>query len=412
MSSGPLPTTPEACAAAVALFKSGAIAPMRPLVSAFAMPNTPRLRVTLSTIEHACDALIDRWARGDATLPHPPIDPRVREAALLDVRSGRRLLFTRMDVVCPPEAPAEFQLLEVQAGDPSAMGWCDLLATALGTPATLMRSHRRHLEALTPGRSVAFAVPLQSIVRSDHEALAVHYRANGWEATVVDPGSLRFNGKVLTAANRPVDVVFRDALDELLDPARSPGGESLLDAHAAGKVLVANPFSAALADDKSWLEALSTESEWGSETWAVLSRHVPCTRVVRAGKVRWRGEEVELPSFIRSNRERLVLKPCEGYGGFGVVVGPASTVEDWEAALGRGLSGQRLVVQEYVSLPRHTLRMLDGSGVEQTGVANVVHSLWVHAGQLAGGFVRASNQPVVNVHQGGGLGPISFAPPV
>jgi hypothetical protein len=94
------------------------------------------------------------------------------------------------------------------------------------------------------------------------------------------------------------------------------------------------------------------------------------------------------------------------------MVGPFATQQDWETTLGRALAGHRHVVQHYVPLPRHRVDSLDAQGLAQTSDAHVVHSFWHHAGRLAGGFVRASSAPVVNVHQGGGLGVFQFEPPL
>jgi hypothetical protein len=393
--------------AATALWKSGAIAPLKPLLEPFAVRRSPALEAALATLERAYDALLSRWAEGDPALPTIPLPENVREAALRDVRAGRRLLFSRFDVACPSDAPEGFALLELQAGDPSAMGYCDLLSRAFGLPETLMRSHRLQLERQTAGRRIAFVLPDQALLRADTEALAAHYRAHGWKARIVDPARLRFDGAHLLADGAPVDAVYRDALDELF-----PAGAALLEAHAAQKVTVANPFAAAVADDKAWLEVLSTAAHWDDATWATLRRHVPCTRVVSERTVDWHGERVELVPFLRANRARLVLKPCEGFGGYGVVVGPFVTAEVWTEAVLRALSGQRTVVQEYVALPRHRVRWLDEAGSIHHDEAFVVHSFWQHAGRLAGGFVRASSAPVVNVHQGGGLGVFQLEPPL
>jgi carboxylate-amine ligase len=204
-----------------------------------------------------------------------------------------------------------------------------------------------------------------------------------------------------------VDAVFRDALEELFTADFTPGGRALLAAVQADAVVVMNPFAAALADDKALLEPLSTPARWGPEVAKVLAAHVPCTRVVRERRVDWEGAEVDLPDFLRSAREQLVLKPVDGYGGFGITVGPFATAAAWDAALQAALRKPGgFVAQRYHPLPRHRVVLPDGS--EQG--AFVVHSLWFHPA-LVGAFSRASLQPVVNVHQGGGLAPVFFRPP-
>lgn len=389
------------------LVRMGRVHPLRPLGAAATLPHRDRFAERGAVLLRALASL----------LPHAVPSPLISSVDGLEAQLRRELAvdaglgFTRLDVVCPSDAPAAFQLLEFQAGDPSAMGWHDALAEALDGPATLMPSHRRALEALTNGRRIAFVVVKDSIVETDHRLLAEHYAAHGWQACVVDPRELSFDGAHLRARGEVVDAVFRDALDELFVGDFAPGGRALLDATVARAVVTMNPFAAALGDDKALLEPLSTPSRWSRELNEVLQAHVPCTRVVRERRVDWEGREVDLVDFVREAREQLVLKPVDGYGGFGVTVGPFATRVAWDAALGVALQHPgRYVAQRYHPLPKLEVTRLDGTRED----ALVVHSLWFHpspAEGLVGAFLRASRDPVVNVHQGGGLTPVFFRPP-
>ena len=84
--------------AATALWKSGAIAPLKPLLEPFIVRRNPTLEAALTTIERSYESLLTRWAEGDAALPQIPLPDTVRQAALRDVGAGRRLLFSRLDV--------------------------------------------------------------------------------------------------------------------------------------------------------------------------------------------------------------------------------------------------------------------------------------------------------------------------
>lgn len=59
-----------------------------------------------------------------------------------------------------------------------------------------------------------------------------------------------------------------------------------------------------------------------------VARHVPWTRQVRDGLTRYQGQPVPLLAFAQRNRERLVLKPNDDYGGQGVLLG-------WETGPGQ-----------------------------------------------------------------------------
>lgn len=401
------PVRPEAVARLRALVASGRIHPLRPLASAAVLPWDPAFERVGRVLLEATQSLLAE------ALEHPvPLVrevPGLVEAMRAELAASVGLGFTRLDVLCPPGDPTAMQLMEVQAGDPSAMGFHDALAEALGEPPSLMAAHRRAFEALTAKRRIAFVVLRGSVVETDHRLLAEHYAAHGWEATCVDPRELTFVGGVLHAAGRPVDAVFRDAFDELFVGEFAPGGRALLDALRAGAVVVMNPLVAALADDKSLLEALSTPGRWAGEVAAVLAAHVPWTRVVRPREVEWEGASVSLEGLLRSSRERLVLKPVDGFGGFGVVVGPFAADAEWTATVDAALARPgTYVAQAYRSLPRVPAPLLGEAEVRWED-AFVVHSLWFCPG-LAGAFCRASSRPVVNVHQGGGLTPVFFRP--
>ncbi len=388
------------------LVRSGRVHPLRPLGAASTLPATEAFSKIGSTLMKAVASL----------LPHAQPTELMKETPGLvelinrELSRGLTLGFTRLDVVCPLETPDRFQLLEVQAGDPSGMGFHDALAELFEGEPTLMRSHRRVMEALTPHRRIAFVVAKGSMGETDLQLFAEHYVRHGWQARVVDPRELEFVGGKLLARGEQVDAVFRDAFDELFLGEFLPGGRALLDAVTAEAVVVMNPFCAALADDKALLEPLSTPSRWNSQLASVLAAHVPCTRVVRERRVDWEGQEVDLPDFLRANREHAVLKPVDGYGGYGITVGPFVTQAAWEAALDEALrKPSRYVAQRYHALPRQQVELLEGGAKESF----VVHSLWFHPGSdaVAGAFSRASQQPVVNVHQGGGLAPVFFRPP-
>ena len=80
---------------------------------------------------------------------------------------------------------------------------------------------------------------------------------------------------------------------------------------------------------------------------------MPWTRHLTEAKVTRDGRTVDLPRYVRENRERLVLKPNDEYGGKGVFLGAEMTDADWEAALAESLRSA-YVVQEKVELARQS----------------------------------------------------------
>jgi uncharacterized circularly permuted ATP-grasp superfamily protein len=122
-----------------------------------------------------------------------------------------------------------------------------------------------------------------------------------------------------------------------------------------------------------------------------------------------KGNECDLIPFVRKNRPTLVLKPNRGYGGEGVVVGQVVSDSAWERALQRALEKpDTWVVQEQVQITREPVLLVKGEGLPQREELFV--TLGVTATSRGVSFVgRCSEQPVVNISQGGGLVPVFLA---
>src|SRR5207244_12091638 len=78
---------------------------------------------------------------------------------------------------------------------------------------------------------------------------------------------------------------------------------------------------------------------------------------VRERHTRYGGKVVDLADFVIGNRQRLVLKPNDEYGGKGVVLGWTIDQHEWEQSFLAAL-GSSYVVQERVSVPRYPFPVL------------------------------------------------------
>lgn len=142
-----------------------------------------------------------------------------------------------------------------------------------------------------------------------------------------------------------------------------------------------------------------------------LAKHIPWTRLVRERKTTFKGEKIDLVPFVRENREKLVLKPSDGYGGFGVFVGSITKQADWEKAIATALDldgGRAYAVQELVDIPVEEFPEMEDGNLKGFAPKYVNINYWSHAGDFAGAFCRAAAGKIVNVHQGGGLVPVYF----
>jgi hypothetical protein len=135
-----------------------------------------------------------------------------------------------------------------------------------------------------------------------------------------------------------------------------------------------------------------------------IRRHVPWTRRVEETRTTFKGEEIDLAPFIRSNRDRLVLKPNDDYGGHGVYIGWESDEAGWDIAISEALSGDYLV-QDRVATGREVFPVMkDGGGYELSEQLVDLDPL-LFFGRVGGAFTRLSTSSLCNVTSGGGMVP-------
>lgn len=184
---------------------------------------------------------------------------------------------------------------------------------------------------------------------TEFELFAEYFRTSGLSVLIVEPARLSYDGERLRADGAPIDLVYRRVLtSELL--AKPEVAEPLVRAYKDHNVCVVNSFRSKLLHKKAIFALLSDEryAHFFTEAErAAIASHIPWTRRVEEGRSTYEGRPIDLAQFILDNRERLVLKPNDEYGGKGVVVGWESTPEDWERELAEAMETPH-VVQERV----------------------------------------------------------------
>ncbi len=203
-----------------------------------------------------------------------------------------------------------------------------------------------------------------------------------------------------TAGEVQVDVVYRRVDDTYLDPMQFRhdsvlGVAGLLNAARAGNVVIANAFGNGVGDDKLTYTYVPTIIEYYLREKPVL----PNVDTLRC----WLSEERE---EVLDRVGELVIKPVEGSGGYGIVIGPDASAKELDTirrtikADPRGWIAQPVVQLSTVPTkinnglrPRHVdlrpFAVNDGDGI------------WV----LPGGLTRVAlpaDSLVVNSSQGGG----------
>ena len=173
------------------------------------------------------------------------------------------------------------------------------------------------------------------------------------------------------------------------------GVPGLVNAVRSGGVALANAIGNGVADDKLIYTYVPDLIRY-------FLREEPIIRNVDT----WRLEEEAAREEVMDRLHELVVKPVDGSGGKGIVIGPAASADELNALRQRVLHDPRgWIAQPLVQLS--TVPTLIGSGLEPRHVdlrpfaVNSGDDIWV----LPGGLTRVAlpkGELVVNSSQGGG----------
>ena len=202
-----------------------------------------------------------------------------------------------------------------------------------------------------------------------------------------------------TQGPRRVDVIYRRVDDDFLDPlAFRPdsalGVPGLLTAYRAGRVALANAMGTGIADDKSIYPYVPDMIEFYLGEKPILN-NVPTYQCRKPDDL----------AYTLAHLPELVVKEVHGAGGYGMLVGPASTSAEIEAFR------QRLIEKPAGYIAQPTLALSACPTFVEAGIAprHIDLRPFVLSGKTvtmcAGGLTRVALQEgslVVNSSQGGG----------
>jgi uncharacterized circularly permuted ATP-grasp superfamily protein len=203
-----------------------------------------------------------------------------------------------------------------------------------------------------------------------------------------------------TWGERRVDVLYRRVDDDFLDPVQFRhesliGCAGIVNAARAGNITIANAVGNGVADDKLIYTYVPDLIRYYLGEFPLLS-NVDTYRL----------EDPEQLAHALGRLDSLVVKPVDGSGGHGLVVGPTATESELEAiACSMRAAPRDYIAQEFVELS--TVPTKDGSRLAPRHVdlrpfaVNDGSSIWVAPGGLTRVAMRAGSS-VVNSSQGGG----------
>jgi len=338
-----------------------------------------------------------------------------REAAGIEPPNGVRVLVAGIDLV--RGADGEFRVLEDNLRTPSGISYViENRRTMARVFPELFASHRvrpvdsypaRLLEALraatpsgVPDPTVVVLTPgVYNSAYFEHAFLA---RQMGVE--LVEGRDLVCRGNFVymrsTEGEARVDVVYRRVDDDYLDPLQFRAGSvvgcpGIVNAARAGNVTIANAVGNGVADDKLLYTYVPAIIRYYLDEDPILA-NVDTYRLEEPGQL-----QVALGRL-----EELVLKPVDGSGGYGLVIGPAAAPEELRrmrdvlTANPRGWIAQE-VVQLSTSPTRSATASVPATFDLRPFAVNDGERVWV----VPGGLTRVAlpeGSLVVNSSQGGG----------
>jgi hypothetical protein len=350
------------------------------------------------------------------------LDPTPREAAMARIDPGYRYacVTSRLDAYLNGE---EFQFLEYNAENPAGIADQSQLERVLfALPHMreflaryahwLPRPHVRLLTTLVEVyREWGGAVERPQIAIVDWEGVSTasefrilqdYFVAEGYATMIADPRALTFDGSHLCAGDFRIDILYkRVVIHEFLE--RFDETHPLARAYAERKVCMVNSFRAKLAHKKLGFAVLSDPVYahlFTTPQLKAIRLHIPWTRRVRRGVTTFDGGEAELVEILRRERERLVLKPNDDYGGAGVLIGWETGAADWERAITHALAAS-YVVQERAPVRKVMMEVSAGANFAREEMF-VDFNPYLFRGEAEGALVRLSASSLCNVSSGGG----------
>ena len=196
-----------------------------------------------------------------------------------------------------------------------------------------------------------------------------------------------------------VDVIYRRIDDDFIDPKAFRadsllGVPGLMEVYRSGKVAIANALGTGVADDKVIYSYVPAMIHYYLSEEPILA-NVPTYLC-------W---EPKQQSYVLENLDKLVVKAANESGGYGMLIGPHSTLEQQEDFAQRIKASPRNYIAQPTLCLSRVPTLLDGEfegcHVDLRPYILYVKDIYVNPGGLTRVALRRGSL-VVNSSQGGG----------
>ncbi|HET6671538.1 MAG TPA: hypothetical protein VFH15_15025 [Pyrinomonadaceae bacterium] len=272
----------------------------------------------------------------------------------------------------------------------------------------LLDSYREYLGGQLDHKPQIAIVDLKGMpTLKEFELFKEFFEQQGYRSIICSPDELEFSNNCLRVGDFEIDIVYKRLLvNEYLPIIKEQ--PALLDAYRAGAICMVNSFRSKIIHKKALFAVLTSARRaalFSESEQASIRKHVPWTRLVRAEKSDYLGAEIDLLDFVSANRNRLVLKPNDDYGGHGITIGWNCDESSWIEALKDAVADGDYVVQERVPTAREMFPALKDDGTIEFAEQLVDLDPLLFNGKVGSAFTRLSFTELANVSSGGGMVP-------
>jgi hypothetical protein len=227
---------------------------------------------------------------------------------------------------------------------------------------------------------------------------------HGYECEICDPREVTYeNGKLLTPSGFHITLIYKRVLwSEWVERGGldQPSIQALLDRN----VCVVNPPRCKLMHKKASFAVLSDEQNahlFSAAELRAIHSYIPWTRVVEERRTQVMGKDIDLVPYISANKDQLVLKPNDDYGGKGVILGWTVDQSTWDGMLQDYLK-EPAIVQHRVPVPSEPYpSYADGKLYVIDRMLDTDPYLF-YGTHMSGCLTRLSTAALLNVTTGGG----------
>ncbi|MDB4916530.1 MAG: Circularly permuted ATP-grasp type 2 [Gemmatimonadetes bacterium] len=230
-----------------------------------------------------------------------------------------------------------------------------------------------------------------------------YFVRQGIPCTIMAPEEMSYEGGKLMGPGGQVSVIYkRVLLHELVE--RGGIDHPILRAFRDGAVCMVNPPACKILHKKASLAVLSDERNahlYGADELEAIDLSIPWTRVVEERRTTHEQRDIDLLPFIAENREQLVLKPNDEYGGKGIVLGWEVSDAEWRDGVTLALS-EPYIVQQRIPLPKEAFpSMVDGKVVFADRMVDTAPYV-AYGDHIDGCLSRLATAALLNVTAGTG----------